>query len=273
MGSSRQALEERIHRHVSPRREATPAEVVDGLVEAMLAENARAGRARPPALSLFAFVGAQVRYVPVWTWVAHLTLVALMWAIARYGSDAGLEKVSVGALSAMTVLVCVPTVLSSKRHKVIELEYSCRNNAATVMLARMLIFGCSTSLTVFIMVILSAASLNLSALTVALWACPPFFCSISGSLQTLRKSPPSLALSICTVWCVLCTAVLVGAAAVVPDLYGSASTATWLAASGLALTWLVRELIACATSVMAGLDGNSLSLTQTLDQTRTLTWN
>lgn len=238
-------------------------EAVDGIVRAMLAEDARMGRAGSQRLGFAAFVAAQVGFVPAWTWVAQVAIVAVMCLVAFVGGDADAAKISVGILSAATVLVGVPTMHASKLHGVAELEYSCPNNAASVMVARLIVLGCSSALAVLLMVAATAAFLDLGAFAVSLWAAPPFFCSCAGCLFALRKAVPPTATAICVVWAVSCSAALMAFSNVFPEMYAEASLSVWAGAAALALVWLTREVAMTLRSAWEGLDAFSPYMART----------
>ena len=262
MGDANRArLKLRLSRHYANQDESVSPEVMDGIVSAMLVEDARMKKAQPHAMGFIAFVAAQVRYIPKWTWAAQLLMVVLMFVMAHAVGIAESTKLLVGILSAATVLVGVPTVHASKLHGVVELEYSCPNSAASVMVARLLVMGCSYSLAVAAMVAVTATSLDVSVFQVALWACLPFFCSCAGSLAVLRKTDPSLATMLCAVWTGLCCALLVIAGSLFPEMYGAASLAVWAGAATVAFIWLVRELNCTVRAVALGLDAFSPQLT------------
>ena len=193
----------------------------------------------------------------------QVALVALMCAVARSAVDATAAKVSVGMLSAMTVLVGVPTVHASKLHCLAELEYSCPNNVASVMVARLVILGCSSSLAVAIMVGATATSLEASAFSVALWSVPPFFLSCAGSLMALRKAIPSVASILCVAWTAAYSAIILALASALPDMYTQASLAVWAAAAAAVCLWLVCEIAKTFHAVTAGLDAFSPHMAKT----------
>lgn len=261
--ADRTMLEAALSRHYASKRESCVTTSVDDLVAAMMAEDSRMRRSQPRNMALPAFVAAQVRYIPAWTWLAHLGLVSLMFITAHASGDIVATKLAVGVLSAAAVLVGVPTVQASKFYGVAELEYSCPHDAASVLMARLIILGCSSSLSVAIMIALTAASLGISAFTVTLWACPPFFCSCAGSLMLLRKAPPSTATTLCIAWAGVCTVALVTAGAMFPHMYAQASLAVWAGAAAAACAWLVRETIYTFRAVTAGLDTFSPHMART----------
>ncbi len=264
MGEAERArLTIELSRHYSAQREETDASTIDSLALAMVAEDARMSRVRGCRMGFAPFVASQVRYVPSWTWVAQLGIVALMLAAASSAADASLAKLVVGVLSAAAVLVGVPTLHASKLNGVAELEYSCPNNAASVMVARLIVLGCSSALTVALMVGAVASSLDIGALSVALYACPPFFCSCAGSLVVLRRAAPSSATVLCWAWAATCCAVLMALASMWPDMYGTASLASWIAAAAAALAWLVREVAMLVHAASVGLDAFSPHMAKT----------
>ena len=259
----RTRLEDELGRHYASQRESVAPEVTDALVSAMVAEDISMRDASPHGMGPFAFVASQVRYVPVWTWAAHAALVALMCVLARAAGNADSTRVSVGILSAMCVLVGVPTVHSSKLHRVAELEYACVHDAASVMVARLIVLGCSSALAVALMVAAAASAVEASAFDVALWACPPFFLSCAGSLMALRKVHPLTATMLCVAWTAACCIALLALANVSPDLYADTSIVSWALAAAAALAWLVREVTLTLRSAADGFDAFSPQFART----------
>lgn len=251
----RTRLESALRRHYAAQR-TTPApdELVDGLARVMVAEDARARRAWGAKGGLVSFVMAQVRYLPVWTWLAQVAVVVLMVLVARGLTNEVAAKLVVGTLSAITVLIGVPTLHASRICGVVELEYACRHNVASVLIARMVVLGCSSALAVAVMVGLAASSIDASAFAVALWAAPPFFASCAGSLVLLRRLRPSSAPLACVAWVGACSTALVVVALRHPALYDSAATGVWAAAALVAFCWLVRETMRTVRAAAAGLD-------------------
>ena len=260
---NRARLKVELARHYASQREAVSPEAISGLACAMVAEDANARRPLPRRSGAAGFVASQVRYIPVWTWAAQAALVAIMCVLACSGGDAGLTKVTVGILSATCVLVGVPTVHASKLHRVAELEYACPRNAASVLVARLIVLGCSSALAVALMVGAAAPAVDASAFDVALWACPPFFLSCAGSLIALRKATPDTAPSLCAALAVACSVALLALASAVPDLYAHASLSSWAAAAAAALAWLVREVAMTLRAAREGLDAFSPHLART----------
>lgn len=247
-------LESNLIRHYMAQRPSLSQDDVRRIASLMLAEDSHARKAAVRTMGSAAFVAAQVRYIPIWTWAVQVLIVALMVALARASSSMADAKLAVGILSASSVLVGVPTVQASKQYGMAELEYSCRNSIASILLARLIILGCSSSLVVAAMVAVTAHALEMNAFAVALWACPPFFCTCAGSLAVLRKAPPSSASALCAVWSAACSIVLAALAAFLPSMYEDASLAIWGCAAAVALVWLAREVALTFRTVLAGLD-------------------
>ena len=259
----REALEAALVRHYETRRAEVGIGDIDRLVRTMLAEGQRADRMERQRAGLVAFVWNQVRYVPAWTWMAQAALVALMCTIAFSSGDHTAMKMAIGILSAMTVLVGAPTVHSSKQNGMAELEYSCPNNAASVMVARLVVLGCSSSLAVAVMIGATSLSLETSAFCVVLWSAPPFFLSCAGSLMALRKADPAVTTTICVSWTAICSASLIALANVLPEMYAQASLAVWAAAAASACAWLVHEVAMTIRTVSAGFDAFSPHMART----------
>lgn len=247
-------LESALGRYYASQRDESAPEAIDPLVEAMVAEDAKARRRHAHSIGAIAFVAAQVRHIPAWTWAAHAALIALMFAVAAFSDSPEATKYAVGILSAMAVLVDVPVQQASAYHGVAELEYACPNNAASVTVARLIVLGCSSALAVTLMAAAAASALDIALFEVAVWAYAPFFLSCAGSLMTLRKAPPSSATMFCVVWSSVCSAALLALANLLPDLYAHTSLAVWLIAAAAALVWLAREVALTLRAASAGLD-------------------
>ena len=261
--TGRARLEAELARHYAAQCDEVAPETTDALVAAMVAEDARIRRVQSRRMGTAGFVASQVRYIPAWTWAAQVALVALMFVLAYAAGDAGSTRVCVGILSAMCVLVGVPTMHASKLHRVAELEYACPRNAASVLVARLIVLGCSSALAVALMVGATAPAVEASAFEVALWACPPFFLSCAGSLMALRKASPTTAPMLCVAMAVACSVALMALASTVPDLYAHASIASWASAAVAALAWLVREVVMTLRAAHEGLDAFSPHLART----------
>lgn len=261
--AGRARLEAELARHYAAQRDEVAPETTDALIAAMVAEDARIRRVQSRRMGTAGFVASQVRYIPAWTWAAQAALVALMCVLAYAAGDAGPTKVCVGILSAVCVLVGVPAVHASKLHRVVELEYACAHDTASVLVARLIVLGCSSALAVALMVGATAPAVEASAFDVALWACPPFFLSCAGSLMALRKASPATAPMLCVALAVACSLALLALASTVPDLYAHASIASWASAAAAALAWLVREVVMTMRAANTGLDAFSPHLART----------
>lgn len=264
MGEVKHArLEMELSKHYAARREEAAPEAVDALVAAMVAEDASMRRAQSRRLGVAAFMAAQVRFIPAWTWAAQVAIIAIMCILAYTSDNAEVTKLAIGLLSVMTVLVGMPTMQASKLHGVAELEYSCENNAASVLMARLIVLGCSSALVVGIMAAAAASSLDVGAFDVALWACPPFFLSCAGCLMVQRLAPPSASTLLCIAWTLACSVALLALASVVSDLYAHTSLVFWAIAAAAACAWLEREVAKTLRAVAEGLDAFSPHMAKT----------
>ena len=261
--TGRARLEAELARHYAAQRDEVAPETTDALVAAMVAEDARIRRVQSRRMGTARFVASQVRYIPAWTWAAQAALVALMCVLAYAAGDAGSTRVCIGILSAVCVLVGVPAVHASKLYRVVELEYACAHDTASVLVARLIVLGCSSALAVALMVGATAPAVEASAFDVALWTCPPYFLSCAGSLMVLRKASPAAAPALCVALAVACSLALLALASTVPDLYAHASLASWAAAAAAALAWLAREVAMTMRTAREGLDAFSPHLART----------
>lgn len=250
----RARVEDALGRHYAAQRTRPDRETIDALTRAMLAQDARSRALRAHDLGLIGFIAAQARFIPSWTWLVQAGAVVFMTLVAQGSTSEVSAKLAVGVLSALSVLVGVPTLHASKLHGVAELEYACPYNAASVIVARMIALGCSSALMVALMVAATAASINMDAFVLALWAAPPFFMSCAGSLVLLRRMRPTHASVACVGWAAACSATLVVIATRVPALYDRTATAVWALAALVALAWLSREVAQTVRSCAAGID-------------------
>ena len=230
-------------------------EAIDALVSAMVAEDSRARGGAESRRGFLPFVVAQARFIPIWVWLAQVALVSTMVLVARLAGNGVMARWAIGVMSAASVLVCVPTLHSSRLHGVVELECSCRHNAASVLVARLIVLGCSASLCLGVMVSATSRVTGMGALWVARWACPPYFLSCAGALVMLRRCRPSFALLACVAWTCLCCGSLYMLSVAFPSAYGEASLSVWALASLASLAWLSREVVLTVRAASAGLDG------------------
>lgn len=245
--------ERALRRLYAVKRAAVPPGDIDRIVKLMLEEDPRFRKVGESA-GMLGFVCAQVRFVPMWVWVAQLCVVSVMVWTALVCGDADPVRWAVGAMSVASVLVCVPTLISDKRHRVVELEYACRFDAADVLAARLLILGCSCSLAVALMVAGTSAATDLGALEVALWACTPYFLACATALAALRRLTPEAAVSVSVAGAAaVCGALLVVSEAF-PGTYDAAALGAWGLAAAAAGAWLVREAILLLCAAAQGLD-------------------
>ena len=114
--ADRTLLEEQLTHYYASRREAVDAEKIGTLASVMVAEDAKMPHVRNCRTGAAEFIMSQVRYIPAWTWVAQAAIVALMCALAHEVGDTDATKVSIGILSAMAVLVGVPTIQASRTY-------------------------------------------------------------------------------------------------------------------------------------------------------------
>ena len=89
---NRARLEEELVRHYTSQREPANPAMMNQLVSAMVAEDARMRRSQQRRMGEVAFVAAHVRFIPAWTWAAQAGLVALMCVLAHAANDASATK-------------------------------------------------------------------------------------------------------------------------------------------------------------------------------------
>ena len=249
-------LKSALRRHYAAQR-ITPTNVQLGsLVSAMLEEDAKPREVPAPTLGMLDFIAAQVHYVPLWSWLAQIVVLFIMANAVITLHDGSVEsaRITMSLLTAVSVLAGVPSLQSSKTHGVAELEYSCKFNTASIVVARLIIFGCTSALAVALMVLMLAARFDVSLLTVTLWAAPPYFISCAGVLAILRIMNSEHAVIASVAFVAICFAALLAIGWLFPDAYNTASLGIWALAAAAGAVWLTREVALTIRSAIAGLD-------------------
>lgn len=224
---------------------------------AAAAPASRAQRTRHPSAirEALGFVAAQARFVRPSAWIAQLALIAVA-IVACATSDPSANAVSFGAAtaSAATVLIGLPTLTSSKSHGVSELEYACRFNCASVVVARLAVLGCSSVVVISCLCIAAPALTQVNAASFALHACAPYFLCAAGCLAATRRAAPHAALPLAAAWVAVVVVVAYAAGGLAPTLYGAASAGVWAAVAAVSLVWAVREAYLLVRTAESGLD-------------------
>ena len=245
-----------LKRHYAAQRTAPTNGQLNSLVVAMLEEDAKPREVPAPTLNMLDFVAAQVHYVPAWSWLAQIAVLLIMAYVVLTTNDSGDEicRLTMSLLTAASVLVGVPSLQSSKQHGVVELEYSCKFNTASIVAARLIIFGCTSALVVALMVLMLAARFDVSLFTVTLWAAPPYFISCAGVLAILRIMSSEYAALSSVAFVIICFGTLLTIGRLFPDAYKTASLGIWALAAAVGAVWLAREIVLTVRSAAAGLD-------------------
>lgn len=229
------------------------------------ATGARATPGEAPASTrragLVALLATQARFISPLTWVAQLGLALLAALVAALDATGELAGVAVPVIGAAMVLAESPALLKSKRHGVDELEYSCPLDCRGVLLARMIVLGCSGVLALTCMAVampLAGPTTSLAGVATPLatlvHSCVPYFLGCVGSLVAVRRASAENALALAAVWVTLVIAVSAGLYVAVPAAYQSASLGTWGLAGGAALLWMLGEARRALRQAGAGLD-------------------
>ncbi len=210
---------------------------------------------------LVALLAMQARFISPLTWVAQLGLALLAALVAALDATGELAGVAVPVIGAAMVLAESPALLKSKRHGVDELEYSCPLDCRGVLLARMIVLGCSGALALTCMAVavpLAGPTTSPVGVTTPLatlvHSCVPYFLGCVGSLVAVRRASAENALALAAVWVTLVIAASAGLHIAVPAVYQSASLGTWALAGGAALLWMLGEARRTLRQASAGLD-------------------
>ena len=249
-------LKTALKRYYAAQRTAPTNGQLNSLAAVMLEEDAKPREVPAPSLGILDFISAQVHYVPAWAWLAQVAVLLVMACVVSTTHESGVEtvRITMSLLTAASVLVGVPSLQSSKTHGVAELEYSCKYNTASIVIARLIIFGCTSALAVVLMVLMLALRFDLSILTVTLWAAPPYFISCAGVLAIMRHMSPENAVLSSAAFVAICFGALLTIGWLFPDAYRSASLGVWALAAAVGAVWLARELVLTVRAAAAGLD-------------------
>ena len=174
------------------------------------ATGARATPGEAPASTrragLVALLATQARFISPLTWVAQLGLALLAALVAALDATGELAGVAVPVIGAAMVLTESPALLKSKRHGVDELEYSCPLDCRGVLLARMIVLGCSGALALTCMAVavpLAGPTTSPVGVTTPLatlvHSCVPYFLGCVGSLVAVRRASAGHALALAAV--------------------------------------------------------------------------
>ncbi|WP_145983538.1 hypothetical protein [Slackia heliotrinireducens] len=190
------------------------------------------------------FVRSQVRYIPAWVWLTLAAVVVLVFVASRYSDTASGMPWALGMMASICVLACMPSLCSSRTYRLDELEQSCQNNAANVLMARLLILGCASVFCLTLLIAAACTWTNIGLLSAVLWTCPPFFLCTAGSLVLLRSLRPEDAPPACVALTALFCTALLAMAKMFPLAYGQAALAVWAFAFAVSFIWMVAETIA-----------------------------
>lgn len=225
---------------------------------ARLAETLVAMTGTTPALAddltLAEFVVSQVRFIRRYVWVLNVALVAAMVVLCLLEKGDGPLLLAASVLGAASVLIAIPSLLSSGNSHMVELECACRFDSGSVALARLIILGCSDVLVVTAMVFAVPILSETDGFAILLHACAPYFLACAGCLWVSRVVPMPGALMLSAGWVGVVMAFAVAAYLIFPAVYLSASTGVWTLIVIVGGIWTARELSVWLRNVSAGLD-------------------
>lgn len=261
----RERLEERLRRHYGGLREARPApsaEAIAALAACMTEEVRGTGASRPAAtaaasvpaasaaasapaqggsLGFAAFVAAQARFMPFWTWAAHGALLAVALILAASTDSTRTLAAGTSLVGAAVALAGLPALIAGKACGTAELEGASYYATAGVTAARLIAIGAADALVLGCAAALMPLLGSLPFLENLLHLCLPFFAGTAGCLLIARSVRPARVASTAATWSTLVLAGAYGFAAMAPALYDGTSLAVWAVASAAAGVWLGRE--------------------------------
>lgn len=221
----------------------------EAVVGAMMRE-ARSCRRADRLDALASFVGAQVRFVGWRAWAAQTVVVVLMAAVCTSGAGGRTVAAATSLLAATSAAIGLPWLLASRAQGMAELERSCPFGAGSVALARLLVLGMASALSLTGILVVAPALAGTDPVITAVRAAAPYLLSCAGALALgMRSSRTDAALAGVT-WVTLVAASSCAVYAAVPAAYDAASVWVWGVASGVSAAWSLAEAIswvrACA---------------------------
>lgn len=204
--------------------------------------------------TLVEFIVSQLRFIRWHVWILNLTLVVAMAALCLIEEGHGPLLLASSVLGAASVLVAIPSLLSSGACRMVELECACRFNCRSVALARLIILGCSDVLVMTAMAVIVPILSGTDGFDILLHACAPYFLACAGCLWASRTMSASGALMLSAGWVGAVMALAVAVYLALPAAYLSASMGVWVLIAMVGFIWMIRELSTWLRSVSAGLE-------------------
>ena len=234
-------------------REMSEAEREDRLlvcVQACERELDKAEGARGDRALVLGFARAQLRFVTPATWAAFACLAAAVMVGMRVANGAFVPELS-SAAGALLACACVANVTRARAFGMAELEGSCRFNAVSVVLARMVMMGIASAI-VFAAAGCSSAARETHMAGALMWMGAPYLVSCAGGLMCARRVASVDARGAAMVW----SAGVVGVAAmlnqVAPRAYLATSAWVWALACLCAAVVLALEVRAWVAASACG---------------------
>lgn len=192
-------------------------------------------------LGFAAFVAAQARFMPLWTWAIHGALLAVALVLAASTDSTRTLAAGTSLVGAAVALAGLPALIAAKTCGTAELEGASYYATAGVTAARLIAIGAADALVLGCAVALMPLLGSLPFLENLLHLCLPFFAGTAGCLLIARSVRPARVASAAASWSTLVLAGAYGFAAMAPALYDGTSLAVWAVASAAAGVWLGRE--------------------------------
>lgn len=263
-------IEARLRAHYRAQRTscAVSSEQREAVARRVLMEVARVAGAAPDANvgaassphAFARFVLGQARFIRKRVWAAQVALVIVMVALCGAAewmfpdAAAGQTALLASLLGAAAVAVGLPDLMASRVNGTEELEYACRFDCRSVMLARMILLGGSEVLAVTVAAVATPALVGTSTFSLLLHACAPYFLACLGCLALARRLDAQAALPAMVAWTALVMMASIALYKLVRMAYETASVGAWALVAAAAAILALREARRWLDQVSAGLD-------------------
>ena len=203
--------------------------------------------------AIASFVGSQVRFVGWQAWAAQAGVVALKVVICTSGTGGRTVAAATSLLAATSIAIGLPWLLASRAHGMSELERSCPFGGGSVALARLLVLGMASALSMTGILMAAPILAGTDPIATVVRSAAPYFLSCAGALTLGMRRSQSDAVLAGVSWVALVAAASCAVYAAVPVAYDVASTWVWGIASGAGAAWTLAEAVVWVRACACGM--------------------